>query len=137
VVYLDVGCNFYWTMTTTEIITFDELSYKIESVSTDNKFRTCGESLLTALNDWPTTDLKEPKDLLEELKNEIRKPLTFDNLNDYSNWLRIDISGNAWKMESITSLLEMFDFDRSNSFDKEITLDKIIERLTYYLRSDK
>jgi hypothetical protein len=55
-------------MTTTEIISFNELTDKIESVRPDDKFRTCGESLLTALNDWPTMGLKEPKDLLTELK---------------------------------------------------------------------
>lgn len=124
-------------MTTTEIITFDELTDKIESVTTDGKFKTCGEFLLTAINDWPTMNLEEPKDLLDELKKEIKKPLTFDNLKKYSDGLKIDISGNAWKMESVTSLLEMFDFDRKNTFDKEVTLDKIIERLTNHFRVEK
>ena len=124
-------------MTTTEIITFDELSDKIESVKADDKFRTCGELLLTAINDWPTTNLKEPKGLLDELKNKINRPLTFDNLKHYSDGLIIDISGNAWKKESVTSVLEMFDFDRNNTFDKEVTLDKIIERLTNHFRTEK
>ena len=124
-------------MTTPEIITADELTDKIESLAADNKFKTCGEFLLTAINDWPTMNLEEPKDLLDELKNEIERPLTFDNLEKYSDGLKIDISGNAWKMESVASLLEMFDFDRNNTFDKEVTSDKIIERLTNHLRVEK
>ncbi len=124
-------------MTTTEIITSDELTDKIESLTANNKFKTCGEFLLTAINDWPTTNLEEPKDLLDELKNEVKRPLTFDNLKIYSDGLKIDISGNAWKMESVTSLLEMFDFDRNNTFDKEVTLDKLIERLTKHFRVEK
>jgi hypothetical protein len=124
-------------MTTSEIITFEELTDKIESVKTEAKFRTYGEFLLTALNDWPTTNLKEPKDLLNELKNEIDKPLTFDNLKAYSNRLRIDILGNAWKMEAVISLLAMFDFDRDNAFDEEVTLDRIIEKLTNHFRAEK
>lgn len=127
----------YWTMRTSEIITFDDLTDKIESVATDDKFRTLGKSLLTALNDWPTPDLKDPKDLLEKLKNEVRKPLTFDNLKSYSDGLEIDISGNAWKMESVTSLLEMFDFDRTNTFDKQVTLDGIVAKLTNHLTVEK
>jgi hypothetical protein len=124
-------------MTTTDIITSDELTDKIESLAADNKFKTCGEFLLTAINDWPTMNLEEPKDLLDELKNEIKRPLTFDNLRKYSAGLTIHISGNAWKIESVTSLLEMFDFDRTNTFDKEVTLDKIIERLTNHFRVEK
>ena len=124
-------------MTTTEIITYDELTDKIESLTVDNKFKTCGEFLLAALNDWPTTNLEEPKDLLDELKNEIRRPLTFDNLKKYSDGLKIHISGNAWKGESVLSLLEMFDFDRNKTFDKNVTLDKVIESLTNYFRTVK
>ena len=75
-IYPVVGSNFYRTMRTTEIITFDELTDKIESLMADDKFRTCGEFLLTAINDWPTMNLKEPKDLMDELKNEIKKSLT-------------------------------------------------------------
>jgi hypothetical protein len=104
-----------------KIISFDELTDKIESDGTDDKFKICGESLLAALNDWPTLDLKEPIGLLNELKNEVGEPLTFDNLKRYS----------------VASLLEMFDFDRNNTFDKDVTMDKIIERLTNHLRTVK
>ncbi len=124
-------------MTTTEIITFNELTDKIESLTTDDKFKTCGEFLLTAINDWPTKNLKEPKDLLDELKNEVKRPLTFDNLKSYSNGLEIDISGNAWKKESVNSLLEMFDFDRNNTLDTNVTLDKIVDGLTNHFKVEK
>ena len=75
--------------------------------------------------------------MLRELKDELKRPLTFDNLRDYSDGLKIDISGNAWKMTSMTSLLEMFDFERKNTFDKQVTLDEIIERLTNHFRAEK
>jgi hypothetical protein len=120
---------------TPELITFEELTDRIDSVTTDNRFRTCGQFLLAAINDWPTMNLEEPSDLLGELKNEIKLPLTFDNLRSYSRRLKTGISGNAWKMESVTSLLEMFDFDRNNTIDKEATLDEIIQRLTNHFRS--
>ena len=122
---------------TTDLITFDELIKKtIETETSDNKSIVCAELLRTAINDWPT-NLQEPKDLLDELKNEIKKPLTFDNLKTYSAGLKFDISGNAWKGESVASLLEMFDYERNNTVDKEVTLDKIIEELTNQLRTRK
>jgi hypothetical protein len=124
-------------MTTTEIITFDELTDKIESVTTGDKFGTSGEFLLTAINDWPTENLKEPKDFLNELKNEVNRPLTFNILKQYADGLKLNVSENPWKKESINSLLEMFDFNRNNAFDNEITLDIIIERLTKHFRVEK
>jgi hypothetical protein len=120
---------------TPEIITFDELSDKLETLTNDEKLRVCGELLITALNDWPATNLNEPKDLIAELENEIRKPLTFDNLKLYSDGLNVAISGNAWKKESMTSLLEMFESAKNSK--EEITLDVIIKALTNDLRAEK
>jgi hypothetical protein len=37
-------------------------------------------------------------------------------------------------MEAINSLLEMFDFERKNTFDKAIELDTIIRKLTLHYR---
>ncbi len=124
-------------MATTEIITFEELTNKIDSLTAEDIFKTCGEFLVHAINDWPTTNTTEPKDLLFELKSEIKGQLTYENLSNYSKELKIDISGNAWKIESVTSLLEMFNFDKEITVDKEITLDKIIERLTIHFTIKK
>ena len=79
-------------MSIPEIITFDELTDEIELETTDNEFIICAEFLRSAINDWPTFNLQKPKDLLDELKNEINKLLTFDNLNTYSKDLRINVS---------------------------------------------
>ena len=115
-------------------MTFDELTNGIESETNDSKFKTCADFLISALNDWPTTDLEEPKDLLDELRTEVQAPLTYENLEHYLRRLTIR---DAWKMEAVTSLLEMFDFDRTKSFDNTITLDTIISRLTNYYREVK
>jgi hypothetical protein len=79
-------------MSIPKIIAFDELSDKIELETTDNKFRVCAEFLLSALNDWPTMSLEEPKDLLDELTNEVSGPLSYENLNSYLNKLRVTVS---------------------------------------------
>jgi hypothetical protein len=82
-------------------------------------------------------ELAEPRDLLNELRNELNRPLTFDNLDFYSQGLIVSVSGNAWKTESVISLLEMFDFDRQGNFDKTVTLETIIEKLTDHYRAAK
>lgn len=124
-------------MSRPKIITLDELTDKIALENTDSKFRVCAEFLLSALNDWPTIGLEEPKDLLAELTNEVSRPLTYENLYSYSNGLKITVSGNAWKKEALTSLLEMFDFDRQGNFAKTVTLETVIEKLTDHYRAVK
>jgi hypothetical protein len=56
-------------MTATEIITSSELNNKIALLPEGNKFKTCGDFLISAINDWPTLNLEEPKDFLEELRS--------------------------------------------------------------------
>jgi hypothetical protein len=117
-----------------EIITFDELDSKIESLATDDQFRICGELLVAALNDWPTLNLTEPKDLLAELKIEIEKPLSFFNLKNYADALVVGLGDNSWKIESTASLLKMFDCHLNEVPDKDVTLDSIVEELTNHYR---
>jgi hypothetical protein len=106
------------------------LLVKVEKDPIDCHFKTCAEHLLEAVTDWPAININEPKDLVAELKSEIKKPLTFDNLDDYLKNLLLDLGHNCWKIESVTSLLEMFDFDRTKNYDKTIELEMIIARLT-------
>jgi predicted house-cleaning noncanonical NTP pyrophosphatase (MazG superfamily) len=87
---------------------------------------------MSAVNDWPTST--EPKYLVEELKNEIKCKLTFDNLKDFLKDLKPD--KDAWKMEALSSLLEMFDFERKKVFDRTIELDTVIDRLSRHYKSN-
>jgi hypothetical protein len=77
-------------------------------------------------------NLKEPNDLLTALRLAINDKLTFDNLDKYLKSLSPD--KDAWTMEAINSLLEMFDFESKNTFDKAIELDTIIRQLTQHYR---
>lgn len=54
-------------------ISYDELFNAIENDTTDNNFKTSAELLMSAVTDWPTLNLQEPKNLIAELKNEIKK----------------------------------------------------------------
>lgn len=115
-----------------EFLGYDELQIAIEKDVTDNNFKTAAGYLLNAVTDYPTSNLKEPKDLIVTLRQSINGKLTFDNLDNYLKTLRPD--KDAWEMEAINSLLEMFDFERKNNFDKTIELDAIIQKLTQHYR---
>lgn len=118
-----------------DFLTFSELLKIIEIDTTENNYLTAADLLLTAMTDWPTEDLEKSSDIVVQLKKEIKKKLTFDNLDKYSKMLTLD--KNAWKVEAISSLLEMFDFERKGIFDKTIELETIIDRLTKHYRIKK
>lgn len=114
------------------LISYNELVNAIENDSTANAFKLLAEFLMSAVTNWPTLNLQEPKDLIEELSHEINENLTFDNLNNYLKGLKPH--KDAWKIEAVTALLEMFDFDRKGFHDKSITLEMILENLTQHYR---
>ena len=114
------------------LISYEELVNAIENDSKANAFKLSAEFLMSAVTNWPTLNLQEPKDLIEELSHEINENLTFDNLNNYLNGLKPH--KDAWKIEAVAALLEMFDFDRKGFHDKSITLEMIIEKLTQHYR---
>ncbi len=113
-------------------ISYNELFNAIENDSTENKFKLLAELLMSAVNDWPTFNLKEPKDLITELRREIKEKLTFDNLERYLKKLKLH--NDAWKMEAVTALLEMFEIDLELKNNKSIDLEMIVVKLTQHYR---
>lgn len=113
-------------------LSYDELQNAIDNDGTANNFKTAADFLLSAITDYPTFNLKEPTELVAGLKQTLNDKLTFDNLNNHLKSLTSD--NNAWTIEAINSLLEMFDFERKNTFNKEIELETIIQQLTQHYR---
>jgi len=113
-------------------LSYYELQNAIEQDSTDNNFKTAAVFLLSALNDYPTSNLCDPTDLVSALSQALNEKLTFDNLKNYLKSL--SPKKEAWTMEAITSLLEMFDFERNNTFNKADELETIIRQLTKHYR---
>jgi hypothetical protein len=68
--------------------------------------RYMAELLVGACTDWPVRDLKEPNDLLGELRRETAGPLTYARLNAYADHLRPET--DTWKLEAMVSVLEFF-----------------------------
>jgi hypothetical protein len=116
-----------------EFISYDELQNVVDNNITDN-YKTCAEFLLSAVTDYPKFNLLEPKELIYELRKEIKGNLTFDNLDNFLKSLNSNVSG--WKMETISSLLEMFDFERKCDFNRNIEMETIIKKLTEHFRHE-
>jgi len=113
----------------TDIISFEELYDGVEQDASDSKIKIAGQALLTAINNWPALNLSEPKELLLALTNEIGPPLTLKRIENYSKTL--NLSNNMWKLEAISSLLEMFEYDSTK------TLDEIINDITIHYKTTK
>jgi hypothetical protein len=113
-------------------ISRDELFNAIENDPTRNNFKTAALFLMSALTDWPMLNLQESKELVAALANEVKGKLTFDRLAEYQK--NLNPASDAWKMESISALMELFDFNRTSDFDRTVELEAIISRITEYYR---
>src|SRR5688572_6488335 len=111
-----------------EIISYAILCDAIENDPTGNNFKTAAEFLMNAVEEWPTLDLREPLELLNELRREVKGRLTFANLEMLSK--HKDLGLGQWKVEALNALLEMFDFERKNRYDENIELESIIDKIT-------
>ena len=109
------------------MITSEELINLIEKNATESNSKSIAENLLEAINDWPTENLKEPSQLISELKEQVSGKLTFENINGFLKTLSAE--KDAWKMESLNSILEIFRIERNENVDAEIELEKILQRL--------
>ncbi len=76
--------------------------------------------------------LLQPNEFILELKKEINVVLTFNIIAKFLKTL--SLNNDAWKIESLTSLLKLYDFKLENKSNKEIELESIIEQLTIYSR---
>ena len=119
---------------------YDFLSYKelidaFENDKTDNNFKIAVGFLINAVNFWPVLKIHEAKDLVLELKREINESLTFENLDNYLK--KLYPTETLWKMDALSALLELFDFERTGNFNKKIELDEIISKITVHYRTGK
>ena len=108
------------------MITSEELITAVENDATESNFKSVAENLLEAISDWPT-ELSEPSELITELKLEINAKLTFENIERFSKTLRVE--KDAWKMESLTSLLKVFEIEQNENVGGEIELEVLLERI--------
>ena len=108
------------TLRNNELISNPELSDAIETDTSDNKVKANAELLLNAITDYPSFNIKEPIDFLNELKNHIGSPLTFELIDNYEKKLTFNNGDDTWRKEALSSVLEMFYWDKTKTLDELI-----------------
>lgn len=106
------------------MLSSDQLNNLIET-AIDSRTKFIAENLEMAINDWPTLNLSEPQQLINELSMNISDKLTFHNIRRYRNTLCH--LKDSWKIESLSSILEMFDTDEAGVKEN---LEDIINRIS-------
>ena len=86
----------------------------------DSNIQNAKQKLLDAITDHPKEGLLSFDGLLKELNKSIPFPITMNKLQTYSK--KIDLSTNAWEVESISSVLEAFHGFENNSLEEIIEM---------------
>ena len=113
---------------TYNILNFTELISLREDVRADDHYIALSNLLIGAISDWPTINSKEPCDLLNELKTEVNAQLSLENLELFRDKLALEIE--AWRIEAVTALLQMFDMAKLNGNETPGDLEEIIYDLS-------
>jgi hypothetical protein len=82
--------------------------------------------LLKAINDWPA-QIDNAEDLEIQVRDFVGGEATSKRIAILLK--NIDFSVDAWKGESLSQLIEVFDF-----YDKEFSLADILKKLSIYVR---
>ncbi|QBN18421.1 hypothetical protein [Flavobacterium nackdongense] len=113
------------------MITVEELIDTLDNDATEADLKSAAESLLEAISDWPTS-ISEPSELVTELKLHINSKLTFKNIERFLKTQRVE--KDAWKMESLSSILNIFKIERNEIVDGELELEVLLQRITNRLK---
>jgi hypothetical protein len=109
-------------------MSFVELNTAIKNGYADEFYSKIAELLLMALNDWPVRI--EPTDLIFELRNQTNNNLTINNIQRYISTLKPET--DAWKMEAIESIINIFKTYSYISNRIDVELEEILIQLTLH-----
>lgn len=112
-------------MMTKKLPTYDQLVQISEGTS---DLKIAADLVLDALNDWPEPNLTEPATLISILKKEIRGDLNLKNLTEYLATLQPN--PDAWKMEAIEALIQLYGLADTDWKSTDKTLEYILQDIT-------
>jgi len=109
----------------TKKLTYERVCELEDSLDHSDKFYIQIKSLWLAMTDWPT-GLENTDALLTAIKEQIEDDLTEKNLIAFLDKLNmgLGVSGNSWKAETMTSLIELFKY-----YPDSKTLDQVFDKL--------
>jgi len=86
--------------------------------------RRISAALAAAITDWPTYNLVSVEPFLLELKQDFGE---LSKANLLSKMKSISVQTNAWKLISLSELMEAWD-----GIDESILLDELVQRIAIY-----
>lgn len=101
----------------TKMIDSDDLDTIASNADSSEDVSRVARALASAMNDWPNLNQLLLDDFMRELSKEF-SPLSFENLS--SRLARIDVSTQAWKAESVSSVLEAWSPDDHHKMLEEL-----------------
>lgn len=92
-------------------LTYEQICDLEDIIDRGDNFYNQVKSVWLAMTDWPT-GLNNTDDLINALTGQVHNSLTKQNLENYNKELskNFGLSGNGWKAETVTSLLDLFTF---------------------------
>ncbi|PZD77899.1 hypothetical protein [Mesonia sp. K7] len=118
-------------MNEAQLLTFEKLFDLIKENQIVNEAdRKIVEKILEAENDWGDwkTSVKDLNEFVIVLEKEVGGTITKTSLNKLLKRYNQNIAQNAWKVESVYSLLEIFEFTKE--VDLRIIFNELIKRIS-------
>ena len=107
---------------TNNLPTYSQLVQISESTSS---LKSSAGFVIDALNDWPELNLKEPSSLISILRNEISGELNLKNISEFLSTLHPNT--DAWKIEAIESLIQLYGMANTDWKSADKTLEYILQ----------
>jgi len=89
-------------------MTFHQLASALENPQLAPGIKLLGERIWQAETDWPQSGGPNLIDFLRHLEQDLKGEVNRKNVLQYQMVLSADALANAWKLESLASLLEAF-----------------------------
>lgn len=106
------------------MINLDKLEELATDMSIPHEVRRISSALAAAIIDWPTYNLVSVEPFLQELKQDFGE---LSKVNLCSKMKALSVHENAWKLTSLTELLEAWD-----GTDEQVQLDELVQRIEVY-----
>lgn len=101
----------------------EDLEYMSELIPNDSNLKKSLEILSSSINDWPTS-INNIDEFEKQVKMLINNEINERNINLFlSEFSALQLSNQAWKIEAISELVDIFHYYPNNISFKEIIIN--------------
>jgi len=115
-----------------QIESIDQLEVAMSKDAFLHSINELANLLVNAMNDWPTKDLTKLSDFLDEVRQTFGTSMTIEQIQKTN--LDFGISGNSWKSESASSIIDLIKLSQSIGLGND--LEVISKTITRFYEED-